>query len=157
MFEWRHVRDGYDGHPMDASDLHWNSGSHDVRVPLPGGGQYRLAIDGAATDDRAVVLQRARARAAWIEANLERVREGAADRLLDLYNDTWRSRGDNDGPEAPVLDRRGFAARLKLSYVCEYEEGNAMIYFGDDDMFWGHSVEVLVSPSGELEDADIVG
>jgi hypothetical protein len=143
--------------PMDASDLIWNAGTHDVTVALPSGSQYRLAIDGAASDDRALVLERARARAAWIEANLEHVREFAADRLLDLYNETWRCEGEDGRPEAPVLDRRGFAARVTLSYVCEYEEGNAMIYFDDDDMFWGHSVEVLVSPTGELEDVDIVG
>ena len=140
---------------MDAS---WDSRLrvHAVTVPVAGG-DYKLHLDGSASDDPALVLEQVRARAAWVEKNLDRVREGAAEHLLDLYNKTWRDTGEDDEPEAPVLDRRGFADRLKLSLVTVYDEGTVTIYFDDDQMFLGHSIEVDISPAGEVEDAKIVG
>jgi len=144
---------------MDAKDLTWNARlrTHEVTVRLPGGGKYRLHISGSTTDDRALVLDQVRARAAWVEANIERVREGAGGHLLDLYNETWRDPGEDGEPEAPVLDLRGFADRLKLAVVTVYEEGTVTLYFDDDGMFCGHTIEVDISPEGEVEDGKIVG
>lgn len=36
-------------------------------------------------------------------------------------------------------------------------DGDITLYYHDDDMFWGHAVEVDANISGEILDAEIVG
>lgn len=78
-----------------------------------------------------------------------RVREYAADELLDSAND-WAE------GEEPVT-REGFMERMELESIEVREDGGFQFWFGDGDLFYGHSIQV----SGDLEhgpdDADMEG
>lgn len=47
--------------------------------------------------------------------------------------------------------------RLIWESVVFDAEGGAEMYFADDDLFWGHSIIVSMSPSGEFHDACLAG
>ena len=121
---------------MDASIV---VGDHTVEVL---DGPY--ASNGVATQDAIAFAQ-------GLLGRLDEIRRFAAGRLLPLYNDVWR---DEDHGELSIAD---FESNLVDPSVVIYDEvGAALIYFGDSDMFGGHSIEVAVQGS-EIIDAEIVG
>jgi len=69
--------------------------------------------------------------------------------LLETYNQAW-----NQGAQ---IDARTFMGRPILEAITIYSEGMAEIFFGDDDMFWGHSIIVSMNESGEFDSAYIGG
>ncbi len=83
-----------------------------------------------------------------------RLRKFAAQSLTDLANE-WLQ--EKDGEDAATITEEDFAARLKISELMIYPEGDMVVYYHDDAMFWGHTVEVNANISGEILDADIAG
>jgi hypothetical protein len=82
---------------------------------------------------------------------LDKMRAFAAKRYLAIYNETWREEHD------PVLTEQEFCSRLVQPSIVLYDEiGSAVVYFGDSDMFAGHSIEVSID-SGEIAFASMVG
>lgn len=82
-------------------------------------------------------------------------RRFAAEKLTDLAND-WLQ--EEEGDETPAaITKEAFADRLEISELSISPDGDITIYYNDDDMFWGHAVEVDANISGELSDAEIVG
>lgn len=82
---------------------------------------------------------------------LDKIRTFAAKRYRRVYNDTWREEGD------PILNNAAFCARpIDPSIVLYDEIGAATVYFGDSDMFCGHSIEVSIH-EGKIADASMVG
>ena len=82
---------------------------------------------------------------------LDDLKEYAADRLLDLYNNTWL---DED---IGTVDRASFMARLTTPSIHLYDEvGAAVVYFGDGGLFAGHRIEVSIN-GGVPTDAGIIG
>jgi len=79
-----------------------------------------------------------------------RVREYAADELLDTAND-WAQE------EAEPITREGFLERMELESIEVREDGSFDFWFSDGELFYGHSIRV----SGDLEngpsDADMEG
>ena len=65
-------------------------------------------------------------------------------RLFELYNDTWR----NEETDPTPITEAVFDARLVLSSVDVGEENGLTFWYGDGDLFAGHSIEV----SGDLTD-----
>ena len=89
--------------------------------------------------------------AATLSGLLDEMRAFAAQRYLEIYNDTWRQEDD------PIIDEREFCARLTNPSIVLYDEiGAATIYFNDSDMFAGHSIEVSVD-GGNIAYASMVG
>lgn len=82
----------------------------------------------------------------------ESLRAHAASRLLDLHNDSWRD--DDDGPP---IDAATFAARLEPESVSVDADGSVTVWFGDDNLFWGHIVHVDLDPKLRPVDAGIAG
>lgn len=75
----------------------------------------------------------------------------AADRLLDLYNNTWRD------DEIGTVDRASFMHKLSKPSIHLYDElGAAGVYFEDGGLFAGHRIEVSVN-GGVPTDAGIIG
>ncbi len=74
-----------------------------------------------------------------------RVREYAADELLELAND-WSQDMDEDGGAVEVT-REQFMERMELEAVQVEPDGSFEFWFGDGDLFYGHSIWV----SGDLE------
>ena len=74
-----------------------------------------------------------------------RVREYAADELLELAND-WSQDMDEDGGAVEVT-REQFVERMELESIEVRADGSFQFWFGDGDLFYGHSIWV----SGDLE------
>ena len=92
-------------------------------------------------EDRADCVRNAKALLAGAGGWDRRVREYAADELLDLAND-W---ADNAG-EGEVTRER-FMERMELESVEIRADGSFEFWFSDGDMFYGHSIHV----TGSLE------
>ena len=75
----------------------------------------------------------------------KRVRAYAADELVSLAND-WSQEMDDDG-ETPTITREQFMERMELESIEIGGDGSFTFWFGDGDLFYGHSIRV----SGDLE------
>ncbi|MCI9027260.1 MAG: DUF2262 domain-containing protein, partial [Lawsonibacter sp.] len=107
------------------------------------GGQISLVFD--VGEDRAGALQNAKALLADAGSWDKRVREYAADELLELAND-WSQDMDEDGGAVEVT-REQFVERMELESIEVRADGSFQFWFGDGDLFYGHSIWV----SGDLE------
>lgn len=72
-----------------------------------------------------------------------------ADKLLDLYNDTWS--------EDEVIDKPEFCRRIAIESVQVYDDGSVEIFYEDGDLFAGHTILIYINSNGELVDVDIAG
>lgn len=78
-----------------------------------------------------------------------RIREHAADELLQSANE-WAENSAEDETEegGPTVSRKQFMERMELESIQTEEDGGFDFWFGDGDMFWGHSIHV----TGNVED-----
>ena len=83
------------------------------------------------------------------------MREFAAKELTELANE-WQADDDEKKNADPITEEL-FAQRIALSELSLTYEGNFTAYFDDDDMFWGHTVEVCGSLEMGIERANIAG
>ena len=120
------------------------------RVTFEVQGHEVAVLEGPYLQD-GVPTSEARAYAATLIGMFDEMRQAAAGKFLQLYNDTWREEED------PELDADGFMKRLvEPSIVLFDEPGNATIFFGDSDMFAGHSIQASVQ-DGVIEHMTLVG
>lgn len=85
----------------------------------------------------------------------DKFRRYAAEKLTDLANQ-WLQEEEDSGNSDPITEET-FAERLEISEVSITPDGEITLYYNDDDMFWGHAVEVDANINGEILDANIVG
>ena len=83
------------------------------------------------------------------------MRDLAAKNLTELANE-WQA-DDDEKKNADPIAEEGFAQRITLSELSLTYEGDFTAYFDDDDMFWGHTVEVCGSLENGIESANIAG
>ena len=81
------------------------------------------------------------------------VREFASKELTNLANE-WQQEEDK---EAEKITEEVFRKRMIIDSIVIFDDGEVEFYFGDDDMFWGHTIVVYGNISGELDRADIAG
>lgn len=86
--------------------------------------------------------------------NDERYRRYAAEKLTAGANDWLEDSGDEDGEE---ITEEMFAKRIEISEIVINPKGELSILYNDDDMFWGHVIEILVDADGTMSSADIAG
>jgi len=79
------------------------------------------------------------------------VLDRAMDALLELKNDDWLEEG-----EAPV-SADAFRQRLRLQSITLAHDGSFEFCFGDDDLFWGHSIMVRGTVKDGPEIASLAG
>ena len=96
-------------------------------------------------ENRADCVRNAKALLADAASWDKRVREYAADELLELAND-WSQDMDEDGGAVEVT-REQFVERMELESIEVRADGSFQFWFGDGDLFYGHSIWV----SGDLE------
>lgn len=63
---------------------------------------------------------------------------------------------DEGGDAAPITEET-FAERITISELSIDPDGNITVYYNDDDMFWGHIIEIDAHISGKMRSADIAG
>lgn len=83
------------------------------------------------------------------------MREFAAKELTESANE-WLA-DDDEKENADPITEEVFAQRITLSELVLTYEGDLTAYFDDDDMFWGHTVEVGGSLENGIERANIAG
>lgn len=83
------------------------------------------------------------------------MREFAAGELTALANE-WQAE-DDDLKDADPVTEEVFARRIALSELSIGCEGDFTAYYNDDDMFWGHVVEVCGTLDQGAERANIAG
>jgi len=90
---------------------------------------------------------------AWIESNLDAVREADADQVWPTWDSGWRQEDELH------VDREAFGRRLRLASVGhddEYAAGEVSLMYEDDALFGGHGIDVWVE-NWEVVDASLVG
>jgi hypothetical protein len=70
-----------------------------------------------------------------------KIKQFAADQLLDLKNDNWLHEDEGEVSQAE------FISCMTLTEVLIDESGDFTFYYDDGDLFWGHSISV----SGNLK------
>lgn len=80
-----------------------------------------------------------------------RVLDCAARELLETANEWWSQH--NDG----TILADDFKARMTLESITVHPDGRFEFWFGDGDLFWGHSIEVRGSLAEGPTDASMVG
>ena len=76
-------------------------------------------------------------------------RRFAAAELHEIQQSEW-----SEGEHVSVED---FANRLIPESVEVHESGYAELHFGDDDLFWGHTVGVRIRADGTFQEAVVEG
>lgn len=74
----------------------------------------------------------------------------AAEKLIELANE-W-----NEEEEVKITEEE-FSNRISFSSISITPEGEFVIYYNDDDLFWGHIITVYGDVGGKLKDANIEG
>jgi len=88
-----------------------------------------------------------RAQADWGK----RAKDFAADRLLELKNESWL------GEDEQALSREEFISRMTIKDISVDESGDFDLWHDDGDLFWGHSILVSGNLAAGLADAGIHG
>ena len=118
------------------------------------GQEVELSFD---QDDEEVMedaVQTARTLMADREGWDQRIREYAAENLLDLANDWAANAVDPEELDqmeekgACLVSREAFMKCMVLESIGVMEDGEYEFWFGDGDLFWGHSIHV----TGSLKD-----
>lgn len=85
------------------------------------------------------------------------MREFSAEALTDLANDWLADSVEDDEEEIEEITEEDFAQRIELCEISVDSEGSYTVYYSDDDMFWGHSIEVYGTFDEGIQSADMVG
>ena len=83
------------------------------------------------------------------------MREFAAKELTGLANE-WQADDDEKKKADPVTEE-AFAHRITMSELSISYDGSFTAYYNDDDMFWGHIIEIYGSLENGIENAHIAG
>ena len=81
-------------------------------------------------------------------------REFAAEELTELANG-WMDASDEIDSEE--ITKEIFMKRMEMSEIMVNSDGSLSLLYNDDDMFWGHVIEIKVDSSGEIINAHIAG
>lgn len=81
-------------------------------------------------------------------------REFAAEELTELANG-WMDASDEIDSEE--ITKEIFMKRMEMSEIMVSSNGSLSLFYNDDDMFWGHVIEIEVDSSGEIINAHIAG
>lgn len=100
-------------------------------------------------------MRTAKAFFADFEEQDKKYRLFAAGQLTGLANDWLEEDSSEDEPDEITKDM--FAERIEINEITFCSSGELTLYYGDDDMFWGHSIEITVNTSGEPESANMAG
>lgn len=81
------------------------------------------------------------------------MREFAAKKLTELANE-WQ---ESDEKNAAPITMERFAQHITMLELSLTYEGEFTAYYDDDDLFWGHAIEICGSLENGIERANLVG
>lgn len=76
------------------------------------------------------------------KASTKKNREFAAKELLDLANDWLEDNEDEDKPDK--ITKEMFIDNIKMSELCISPDGSITLFYDDGDMFWGHTIQIII-------------
>jgi hypothetical protein len=88
----------------------------------------------------------------WARRSESACREGIADKLLELYHDTW---APDDATTS--MSRAEFVARTKPESLTRDIDGSGFFYWGDDKIFSGHWIEVRFHTDYTISSVSLAG
>lgn len=91
-----------------------------------------------------------------LDARDSELRRFSAESLTELAND-WLADSVEDDEEMQEITEADFAQRIDLHEIAVDAESSYTVYYGDDEMFWGHSIEVCGTFDEGIESAEMVG
>ena len=71
--------------------------------------------------------------------------------MIALKNDLWL------GEEELPITVEDFRKRISIDSIIFYEDCSSAIYCNDDDIFWGHAIEIDIAKNGKYESATLSG
>jgi hypothetical protein len=95
-------------------------------------------------------IERARNVARTIAKYTSGAKQYASRKLLRLKNGTWED-------ETTPLSDLQFRRRLTLQRIDIAPDLAVTFWFGDGDLFWGHSIQVEMSPRDRFRSAELLG
>lgn len=102
-------------------------------------------------DDLTPALRRAREVLHEFPAYHHLAEAYAAQELLPLKNDLWLEEDE------PLVTEIEFKQRLTPEALVFYAEGDVVFYYQDGDLFWGHTVELMLDAADRFIHAVIAG
>jgi hypothetical protein len=111
----------------------------------------RVSFDSEEGDAAAESLAQGRRLLSVLRETTDRAASYSATKLLETKNGIWLQPG-----ELPQTHET-FVAALKLQSLVVKKDGAAELWFSAADLFWGHSVQVVVDASGQPTLAVLAG
>ena len=87
----------------------------------------------------------------------------AANELMDTYNGGWneydeiQADGTTKTVRNPELNRDEFIDKLVLDSLATFGDETIEFFYGNDDMFWGHSIVVTAPDGVDFTHAELFG
>lgn len=78
-------------------------------------------------------------------------------KMLALKNDVWLDEDEETGEDEAPITMEDFRKRISIDSIGFDEDCGSTIYCNDDDMFFGHQIEIHIDKNGKYEDANLVG
>ncbi|MEF2278840.1 DUF2262 domain-containing protein [Deinococcus sp. YIM 134068] len=91
---------------------------------------------------------------AFLEREPDTRRE-VATAMLDLAEDWWAARDDEESETLLTLER--FLGLMRLDAVVAESDGLTVYYDDDEEIFAGHAIQATFDAAGNLADTDIPG
>lgn len=88
---------------------------------------------------------------------IENILLETAEKMTELKNDNWLEIDEATGKEEKEISSEEFKNRIYVEGITFNNDGSATIYCNDDDIFWGHSIEINVDKKGNYSDSNIAG
>ncbi|MGY3212974.1 DUF2262 domain-containing protein [Mucilaginibacter sp. HD30] len=85
----------------------------------------------------------------WLDDKMDTIKKFAASNLLSLKNGEWLDEDED------IVAEEDFIKRIDLEGVTAYADGTFVVYFLDNDLFFGHTISVDVSEDFTLTEASI--
>lgn len=78
-------------------------------------------------------------------------------KIIKLKNEVWLGEDEETGEDEPPITVENFRKRIAISSIVFYDDCSSSIYCDDDDVFWGHKIDINVDKNGKYKDANLAG
>jgi len=79
------------------------------------------------------------------------------DKMIELKNNVWLGEDEETGESEPKITADEFRKRISISSIIFYSDCSSFIYCDDNDIFWGHSIEIRVDKNGKYKNVNLAG
>ena len=78
-------------------------------------------------------------------------------KMVKLKNDSWREVNEITTETETEITTENFRKRVSIDSIIFNDDCSSQIYCHDDDIFWGHQIQINVDKDGKYKGADLVG